>query len=288
MTGSAQEHQHNTSNIPLNNVQNTNTKNTIYTYYDNNKEKIKIELIGKINDQITTLLLDTGANVTVINKNTIKCNKLNTEGELYLETANNSKLNILGTTMAQIKIGTIVINHKIIVVDNLCTPVIIGLDIMKKINTILDLKNDLLTFNYEGIEVKLKIEQEAKPINTLHDTNNNQHNKHVITNFQQFLFQKTETYNTKCRYHEIIGNLFTDQTNDAIAHCVSKDFKMSAGIAQQFKEKFEDVDVLKAQSKKLTEIAFLKKNKQWILYLITKHVYNDKPTYEDILTHYKI
>jgi len=57
---------------------------------------------------------------------------------------------------------------------------------------------------------------------------------------------------------------------------------MNAGIAQQFKERFEDVDVLKAQNKKLTEIAFLKKNNQWILYLVTKCAYNDKPTYEDI------
>jgi len=96
-------------------------------------------------------LLDTGASVTVINKNTIKCNKLTSESELDLETANNSKLNILGTTGAQIKIGTIVINHKIIIVDNLCTPVIIELDIMKKINTILDLKNNLVTFNYKRI-----------------------------------------------------------------------------------------------------------------------------------------
>jgi len=86
------------------------------------------------------LLLDTGVSVTVINKNTIKCNKLTSESELYLETVKNSKLNILGTTVTQIKIRTIVINHKIIIVDNLCTPVIIGLDIMKKINTIWTLK----------------------------------------------------------------------------------------------------------------------------------------------------
>lgn len=36
---------------------------------------------------------------------------------------------------------------------------------------------------------------------------------------------------------------------------------MSTGIAQQFKEKFDDADILKAQNKKLTEIAFLNKNK---------------------------
>jgi len=55
---------------------------------------------------------------------------------------------------------------------------------------------------------------------------------------------------------------------------------MNAGIARQFKERFEYVDVLKAQNKKLTEIAFLKKNKQWILYLISKCAYNDKLTFE--------
>ena len=50
--------------------------------------------------------------------------------------------------MAQIEIGTIVINHQIIIVDKLCTPVIKGLDILKKINIILDLKkNNLFTFN---------------------------------------------------------------------------------------------------------------------------------------------
>lgn len=169
------------------------------------------------------MLLDTGASVTVINKNTIKFNKLTSESELYLETANNSKLNILGTIVAEIKIGTIVLNHKIIIVDDLCTPVIIGLDLMKKINTILDLKNYLLSFNYEGTEVKLKIEQGSKPINTLQDTNNITQNKPKI-DFQQFLLQNSETYITKCRYHEIIGNLFTEQTNDAIEHSVSKDF----------------------------------------------------------------
>jgi len=54
---------------------------------------------------------------------------------------------------------------------------------------------------------------------------------------------------------------------------------MNAGIAQQLKERFEYVDVLKAQNKKLREISFLKKNKQWILYLISKCAYKDKPTF---------
>ena len=86
---------------------------------------------------------------------------------------------------------------------------------MKKINTILDLNNNLVSFNYEGTEVKLKIEQESKPINTLKDTNNIAQNEQKM-DFQQFLLQNSKTYITKCRYHEIIGNLFTEQTNDAM------------------------------------------------------------------------
>jgi len=104
ITRSAEENQHNTSNILLSNVQNTNTNYTIYTYYNSNKKNIKFKVIGKINYQITTLLLYTGASVTVINKNIITYNKLDSESKLYLETANNSKLNILRTTIAQIRI----------------------------------------------------------------------------------------------------------------------------------------------------------------------------------------
>ncbi|KAF0715441.1 Uncharacterized protein FWK35_00030736 [Aphis craccivora] len=106
---------------------NTSTNNTIYTYYDNYTEKIKKKIIGEIDDRITSLLLDTGASVTVVSKNIIKSNKITPESELYLKTANNTKLNILGMTMAEIKIGTIVLNHRIIIVDNLCLPAIIGL-----------------------------------------------------------------------------------------------------------------------------------------------------------------
>jgi hypothetical protein len=57
---------------------------------------------------------------------------------------------------------------------------------------------------------------------------------------------------------------------------------MKAGIALQFKQIFNGVEVLKAKNKKITEIAFLKQNNQWILYLITKRLYHEKPTYVDI------
>ena len=57
---------------------------------------------------------------------------------------------------------------------------------------------------------------------------------------------------------------------------------MSNGIALQFKNKFNNVQKLIDQQKKTTEIAYLKNGSQWILYLITKNKYYDKPAYTNI------
>ncbi|CAI6351677.1 unnamed protein product [Macrosiphum euphorbiae] len=57
---------------------------------------------------------------------------------------------------------------------------------------------------------------------------------------------------------------------------------MSKGIALQFRNKFNNVHKLIDQEKKTTEIAYLKNGSQWILYLITKNKYYDKPAYTNI------
>ena len=41
---------------------------------------------------------------------------------------------------------------------------------------------------------------------------------------------------TQSNYREIIGNVF--DSSDSIAHCVSADFKMSAGIARKFRRTY--------------------------------------------------
>jgi hypothetical protein len=63
---------------------------------------------------------------------------------------------------------------------------------------------------------------------------------------------------------------------------------MSSGIALQFKDKFKNVDSIKRQKKRLTEVAHLKINNKWILYLITKEKYYENRYMKTFLKHYKI
>jgi len=53
---------------------------------------------------------------------------------------------------------------------------------------------------------------------------------------------------------------------------------MNHGVALQFRKKFNNIDGLVRQKKGVREIAFIKTEKQWLLYLITKKYYYEKPT----------
>jgi hypothetical protein len=68
----------------------------------------------------------------------------------------------------------------------------------------------------------------------------------------------------------------------AICHCVSEDFVMGKGIAVMFKNKFGRVDELLSQNKKVGECASLTAGSSTVYYLVTKKVYNGKPTYETL------
>jgi len=79
------------------------------------------------------------------------------------------------------------------------------------------------------------------------------------------------------------GDLF-NSTDEALAHCVSKDLAMGAGIAKQFKKRFGKVDFLMQQQCKVGEVAYMdswnKKAKtvQTLFYMVTKEKYYQKPT----------
>lgn len=90
---------------------------------------------------------------------------------------------------------------------------------------------------------------------------------------------------TEVRFRK--GDLFTS-TDDAIAHCVSRDFAMGAGVAKGFRTKFGRVDELKAQRAKIGQAAFIdtwnkkRMGTQTIFYMVTKEKYNDKPTFKSV------
>ena len=83
-------------------------------------------------------------------------------------------------------------------------------------------------------------------------------------------------------YKIIKGDLFTCPQEASLAHCVSKDFHMSKGIAVPFKEKFKGVQDLISQNVKKGECAYLRREDRYIFYLVTKKKYWGKPTLQSL------
>ena len=79
------------------------------------------------------------------------------------------------------------------------------------------------------------------------------------------------------------GNLFSASKEYSLAHCVSKDLNMGAGIATEFKRRFGRVNSLKLQNKGIGDVALLQlPDGRCIFYLITKLKYWQKPTYANL------
>ncbi|XP_033925662.1 ADP-ribose glycohydrolase OARD1 isoform X4 [Melopsittacus undulatus] len=76
-------------------------------------------------------------------------------------------------------------------------------------------------------------------------------------------FSKDQEERLKC----VKGDLFTCPPQDALAHCISEDCRMGAGIARLFKEKFGGVQELLDQKKKTGEVAVLQRDDRYIYYL---------------------
>lgn len=52
----------------------------------------------------------------------------------------------------------------------------------------------------------------------------------------------------KFKLQLVEGDLFSCPADESLAHCISEDCRMGAGIAVQFKKRFQGVEELKAQS----------------------------------------
>ncbi|XP_030623267.1 ADP-ribose glycohydrolase OARD1 isoform X2 [Chanos chanos] len=78
------------------------------------------------------------------------------------------------------------------------------------------------------------------------------------------------------------GDLFSCPAGESLAHCISQDCRMGAGIAVLFRKKFHGVEELKKQHKLPGQCAVLERSGRYIYYLITKEKYFHKPTYDTL------
>ncbi|XP_028439743.1 ADP-ribose glycohydrolase OARD1 isoform X1 [Perca flavescens] len=84
------------------------------------------------------------------------------------------------------------------------------------------------------------------------------------------------------RLNYVTGSLFSCPKDEALAHCISEDCRMGAGIAVMFKKEFKGVEELKEQKKLTGECAVLERDGRYIYYLITKKKASQKPTYDSL------
>ncbi|XP_051912820.1 ADP-ribose glycohydrolase OARD1 [Hippocampus zosterae] len=92
----------------------------------------------------------------------------------------------------------------------------------------------------------------------------------------------TQLGNGKWRLKHVTGDLFSCPTDEALAHCISEDCRMGAGIAVTFKQKFRGLEELMGQKKLVGQCAVLKRGKRFVYYLMTKKKVSQRPTYDNL------
>lgn len=69
-------------------------------------------------------------------------------------------------------------------------------------------------------------------------------------------------------FREVTGDLFHASPKYALAHCVSQDLQMGKGIAVEFKRKFQQVESLRQQDRKVGEVAWIRADSRHVFYMV--------------------
>lgn len=103
-----------------------------------------------------------------------------------------------------------------------------------------------------------------------------------LENEKRRYMQKFKQEKDQLCFKIVDGDLFAVDDDVSLAHCVSEDFKMSKGIAKEFKKRFASVEELIKQRVKTGGCAYIKSEKRFIFYLVTKKLFYFKPYYSSV------
>jgi hypothetical protein len=83
-------------------------------------------------------------------------------------------------------------------------------------------------------------------------------------------------------YTEVKGDLFTADSSYTLAHCISVDCAMGAGIAKEFRRRYPDMPgILLQRNPRIGYAMPYSVDGRYIFNLITKEKYWQKPTYDN-------
>jgi len=104
----------------------------------------------------------------------------------------------------------------------------------------------------------------------------------TLKSFEEYMEDPASQNVKNSNVHEALGDIFETSEEFHLVHCVSGDFKLSRGIALEFRRRYGHIEKLKQQHPKKTEIAYFKLGSRYILNLVTKEKCWQKPTLQDI------
>ena len=99
---------------------------------------------GCIGSRPTQFLLDSGAAMSVVNYNVVKCQPI-AEIHTHAAGANGAPLDVIGQTTVTLQLGDFKVDHQFTVVRNLTVDCLLRADFLRKHSAVLDCCNNTLS-----------------------------------------------------------------------------------------------------------------------------------------------